>query len=88
GSNQLSYNHTLQSISQSTTLDRDISDYDEVKTVFKRLAMQLSKRAKEDDLKGSLISISIRYFDFSNAVRSQSISDYTNDENTLLEHAL
>ncbi|MEG0470008.1 MAG: DNA polymerase IV, partial [Longicatena sp.] len=77
GSNQLSYNHTLQSISQSTTLDRDISDYDEVKTVFKRLAMQLSKRAKEDDLKGSLISISIRYFDFSNAVRSQSISDYT-----------
>lgn len=88
GSNQLSYNHTLQSISQSTTLDRDISDYDEVKTVFKRLAMQLSKRAKEDDLKGSLISISIRYFDFSNAVRSQSILDYTNDENTLLEHAL
>lgn len=86
--NQLSFNHTLQSISQSTTLDRDISDYDEVKTVFKRLAAQLSKRAQADDIKGSLISITIRYYDFSNAVRSNSIQSYINDENTLLEQSL
>lgn len=87
-SNQLSYNTTVQSISQSTTLDRDITDYDEVKTVFRRLANSLSKRAKNDNLKGSLISISIRYYDFTNAVRSMSIQGYTNDEHILLEHAL
>lgn len=88
GTNQLTYNYSVQSISQSTTLDRDITDYDEVKTVFKRLALALSKRAKADDIRGSLISISIRYFDFTNAVRSISISQYTNDANVLLEHAL
>lgn len=86
--NQLSYNHSVQSISQSTTLDRDITDYDEVKTVFRRLAHSLSLRAKSNNLKGSLISVSIRYFDFTNAVRSMSIQGYTNDEHILLEHAL
>ena len=88
GSNQLSYNTSVQSISQSTTLDRDISDYHEVKTVFKRLAHALSVRAKQEDIKGSLISITIRYYDFTNAVRSISMQGYTNEESVLLEHAL
>lgn len=87
-SNQLNYNHSLQSISQSTTLDRDISEYDEVKTVFQRLAKALSARAKSERLIGRLISVSIRYSDFSNMVRSVTIQHYTNEENVLLEHAL
>ena len=48
GSSKLNYNQGVQSISQSTTLDRDISEYDEVKTVFIRLAKSLSTRAKEE----------------------------------------
>ena len=88
GSNQLTFNTSVQSISQSTTLDRDISDYDEVKTVLKRLAISLSRRAKEDHIKGSLISLSIRYYDFTNAVRSTGIQGYTDDANNLFEHAL
>ena len=88
GTNRLSYNTSVQSISQSTTLDRDISEYDEVKAVLKRLANKLSCRALEDDIKGSLITISIRYYDFTNVVRSQSLTTYVNDEYTLLETAL
>lgn len=87
-SNQLSYNHGVKSLSQSTTVDRDISEYDEVKSVFQRLAKALSMRAKEEQLEGALISISIRYSDFSNMVRSASIQGYTNEERVLLEHAL
>lgn len=86
--NKLTYNTTVQSISQGTTLDRDVEDYDEIKTVLHRLAASLSKRAKSEDLKGTLITISIRYFDFTNAVRSITIQDYTNDETMLFEHAL
>lgn len=86
--NVLSYNNSVQSISQSTTLDHDIQEYDEVKTVLKRLAHTLSTRAKQEDLRGALISLSIRYFDFTNAVRSINIQTYTNDESVLLEHAL
>lgn len=86
--NQLSYNHTVQSISQGTTLDHDITEYDEVKAVFHRLATTLSRRAIADDITGSLISITIRYSDFSNAVRSHTIDFFTNEENVLLEQAL
>lgn len=87
-SNQLTYTTSVQSISQGTTLDRDIEEYEEVKTVLSRLAKSLSQRAKREDIRGSLISISIRYFDFTNAVRSYSISNYTNDEHELFEYAL
>ena len=88
GSNRLDYNTSVQSISQSTTLDTNIVEYEEVKSVFKRLANKLSQRAKQEDLRGALISISIRYADFTNAVRSTTISEYTNDADVLLEHAL
>lgn len=88
GNSALSYNSSVQSISQSTTLDSDVSDYDEIKTVFYRLAKSLSRRAKEDHIKGSLISVSIRYFDFTNMVRSQTIHEYTNEESILMETAM
>ena len=88
GSNRLDYNTSVQSIFQSTTLDTNIVEYEEVKSVFKRLANKLSQRAKQEDLRGALISISIRYADFTNSVRSTTISEYTNDADVLLEHAL
>lgn len=84
----LSYNHSVQSISQSTTLDRDIQEYDEVRTVFIRLADALAKRAKEENVQGSLISTSIRYYDFTNTVRSISLETPINDAKSLLENAL
>ena len=55
---------------------------------MRRLAKALSRRAQGDDLKGRHISLSIRYFDFTNAVRSMSYQDYTNDETILFEQAL
>ncbi|MDE6476004.1 MAG: DNA polymerase IV [Erysipelotrichaceae bacterium] len=87
-SSELSYNHSVQSISQSTTLDTDITEYEEIHTVFKQLANALSKRAIKEDLSGSLITISIRYHDFSNVVRSHTMDVATNDVNIILENAL
>lgn len=88
GTNQLNYNHTIKSLSQSTTLDKDISDYDTIKTVLHRLAKSLSHRAINEKAKGSLISLSIRYYDFSNVIRSTSLHAYINDFNTIYENAL
>ena len=88
GTNKLCYNSSVQSISQSTTTDKDIIEYDEVKTVLIRLAQSLSRRAKAEGIKGSLISLSIRYYDFTNAVRSVSLDHYTDDYQVLLENAL
>lgn len=88
GSDILVYNTTVQSISQSTTINYDVEDYDEMKNILRILSKKLAERAKEDDITGKMISISIRYFDFRNAVRSLNLNDYTNDERTIYEHAL
>lgn len=88
GSNKLNYNHTLKSISQSTTLDKDILDYNEIKTTFNKLAYSLSARAKQEHILGRHISISVRYYDFTNIIRSRDLNNYTNEASALLEAAL
>ncbi len=87
-SNRLSFTTTIQSISQSTTLTKDVDDYDEIKNTFKRLSFDLSKRCKEENVEGKTISITIRYSDFSTIVRSFTMEKATSDTNTLIEHAL
>lgn len=86
-SNQLVYSSGNQSLSQSTTLDKDLYEYDEIKTVFRSLAQSLSKRCKLDNTRGKLLSISIRYSDFTTIVRSTQLENYTNEADVLLENA-
>lgn len=86
-SNKLCFDTSFQSISQSTTLDKDINDYDEIKNVFRRLAASLSHRAQNENIKGKHLSVSIRYNDFSTIVRSCSLDGYTNNADIILENA-
>lgn len=87
-SNKLCFTTSIQSLSQSTTMNRDVEDYDEIKNVFRKLAHDLSLRALEEKVQGKTISISIRYADFSTIVRSYTMDHTTADMNTLLEYAL
>ena len=87
-SNRLSFTTTVQSISQSTTLTKDVDDYDEIKNTFRKLSIDLSKRCKEEHVEGKTISITIRYSDFSTIVRSFTMEKTTSDTNILIEHAL
>lgn len=86
-SNQLCYNNTIQSLSQSTTLDQDVTDYAIIEDTFKQLAQSLSKRAQLEKVVGKTISVSIRYFDFSTIVRSTTLAKPTNSMDELLENA-
>lgn len=88
GSNKLSYTTTSRSISQSTTLDEDVEEYQEMAVTLHTLARRLARRAAQEEVKGRLISVSIRYSDFRNAVRSTTLDHYVNDEKTIYEHAL
>ena len=88
GSNKLSYTTTSRSISQSTTLDEDVEEYQEMAVTLRTLARRLARRAAQEEVKGRLISVSIRYSDFRNAVRSTTLDHYVNDEKTIYEHAL
>lgn len=88
GSDQLIYTTTIQSISQSTTINHDVFDYDECKNILRLLSSSLSKRAKKEKVSGKMISISIRYYDFRNAVRSLNLDYSSDDENIIFEHAM
>ena len=64
----------IKSMSQSTTLNYDFSTEEEVRTLlFRRLADKLSERMIEEDKMGTIVSISIRYFDFNTNVRSRKL---------------
>lgn len=86
-SNQLCFNNTIQSLSQSTTLDQDVTDYAIVEATFRELAQNLSRRLKAERVLGKTISISIRYFDFTTIVRSSTLDKPINAEADLLENA-
>lgn len=63
----------IKSMSQSTTLNYDFSTEEEVRTLFRKLATKLSERMIEEDKMGTIVSISIRYFDFNTNVRSRKL---------------
>lgn len=88
GSDEIHFSRTMQSISQSTTINHDVESYEEITQTLRRLAKSLANRAKEKELSGKLISISIRYHDFRNVVRSANVDYYTNEESDLYENAL
>ena len=69
-------------------LDEDVEDYEEMAVTLRALARRLARRAAQEEVKGKLISVSIRYSDFRNAVRSVALDSYVNDEKTIYEHAL
>ncbi len=87
GSDELVYNRSVKSISQSTTFPNDIESYEELVTILRKLTLTLIQKAKKDQVSGKLVSISLRTYDFKNKIRSQQLDTYTNDFNTIYELA-
>lgn len=73
-SDEVIENYEVKSLSQSTTFANDINDYEEICTMFRRLAIKLSSRMKEEGKMGFTVSISVRYFDFNTIVRSKKLT--------------
>lgn len=87
-SDQVQFSRTIQSVSQSNTYPSNLIEYQEICEKFKELAISLAKRCRSKHIVGSLISISIRYDDFTNVVRSHQLPEETNDYKVFYEHAL
>ena len=62
-----------KSMGVSETFLEDVTDYDELRGMMRTLSRRLSKRLAEVRKTGSLVSIRIRYSDFSNADRSMHV---------------
>lgn len=87
-SSEIVVSHEVKSLSQSTTFHTDISDYEEIAGIFKKLAENLSFRMKEEGKIGSLVSISIRYYDFNTIVRSKKLDYPIQSADDLYENAI
>ncbi len=88
GNDEVIVNHNTKSLSQSTTFLNDISDYDEICNMFKKLSKKLSSRLKESSYHGKSISISVRYFDFNTIVRSKRLTTLIQNEDDIYENAI
>lgn len=88
GNDELTFSSSLQSISQSTTINHDVEEYSEIKNILRILTKSLCDRAISEQIKGKLISVSIRYYDFRNVIRSTNINTYVNDFNSVFEQVM
>ncbi|MBR2676760.1 MAG: DNA polymerase IV [Solobacterium sp.] len=64
-----------KSMGISETFLEDLTDYDELRGMFRSLSRTLSERLRKAGKAGSLVSIRIKYYDFSNADRSVRVKE-------------
>lgn len=60
-----------KSMSQSTTLNSDLTEYDEIKEIFNQLSKSLSNRLVEEHKMGNLLTVTIKYYDFNVNTKSK-----------------
>ncbi len=72
-----------KSISQETTFDEDTGDEELIEKTLLRLADNLSRLMRKDQLKGRTITLKIRLEDFSTFTRNKSISDFADSTQVL-----
>ncbi|MEG0176316.1 DNA polymerase IV [Anaerorhabdus sp.] len=78
----------VKTMSQSTTFTNDLTDYDELKSVFLQLSKKLSTRMGHENKVGNLITITIKYFDFSISNRSRKLDEYISSSDDIYQNAL
>ena len=64
-----------KSMGVSETFLEDLTDYDELRGMIRSLSRTLSERLRRSNKAGCLISLRIKYYDFSNADRSIRVAD-------------
>jgi DNA polymerase-4 len=66
-----------KSISAETTFDVDISDYKALERILWQMSERVSRRAKEDRLAGSTVTLKLKTADFKIRTRNASLQDAT-----------
>jgi len=78
----------IRSQSTETTFDVDVADRKEMATHVESLAKELCRRLRARDLEGRTIGIKVRLDDWTNATRSQTVEEPTNDPAVVVPVAL
>lgn len=83
-----SSDHDSKSVGHSTTFQRDTTDEGVILETLQSLTRQVAKRAERHHLVGNNIAITLKYSRFESIVRSMTLSDYTNDYETMIGNIL
>ena len=80
--------YDARSMGVSETMLEDVTDYEEIRGLFRVLARRLSSRLKKAEKAGSLVQIRICYYDFRNIDRSAKTQNPVNRSDDLFVQAM
>ena len=72
----------------STTLANDLLSEEEARPVLLRLSESVSRRMRKDNVKGGLVTVTIRYNDFTDRSRQRKLEFYTDGTDIIYKEAL
>jgi len=75
----ISVSHETKSQSTETTFDTDVADLGAMEAHISQLAEELCRRLRKRNLEGRTIGIKVRLDDWTNATRSHTVEEPTND---------
>lgn len=78
-------NRERKSIGKERTFPKDISDVNEMLDILKYLSDKVSEYAEKYSIKGYTITLKVKYSDFKQITRSQTVEQPTNSTNVLYE---
>lgn len=73
----VSTDDTSKSIGSETTLDNDVSDYDELEALLWSMAQKVSRRAKAQGYGGHTVTLKLKTADFKQRTRATTLEDAT-----------
>jgi len=80
--------HEVKSVGHSMTLEKDISDRQEIEKYLLQLAEMVGRRARRYDVAGKTVHLTVRYADFTTIGRQQSRKIPTNQSEELFRETL
>lgn len=78
----------VKSVGHSTTLDKDITDRDEVLRYLLQLSEMVGRRARRYRVAGRTVTLTIRYADFTTFDRQESLADHTNNSEEIYRRSV
>lgn len=77
----------VKSVGHSTTLDRDITDRQEILRYLLQLSEMVGRRARRYGMAGKTVHLTVRYADFTTVGRQQTLLQPTNDSREIYDEA-
>lgn len=79
--------HRQKSIGKEITFSQDITNFNHIKNYLAQMSEQIGSRLRKNNLKARVLTVKIRYFDFSTVTRSFSFPDYINNDKEIRDWA-